>query len=256
MQGICQLGVIPMRSQPSHRSEMVSQLLFGELFSVLEEKNDWVHILAEWDNYNGWIERKQAEILDEQEYDSLLNKKRHFVTGLLAEVKSDDNKAFMIPFGSTLFNLSGNTFSIGKKQFSFSGQANEITTPSPQQVTDLALRFLHAPYLWGGRTVLGLDCSGFTQVVYKAFGLKTPRDSSEQALSGTPVNLISEAQEGDLAFFENGEGVITHTGILLSDGKIIHSSGMVRTDQIDHHGIFDLSARKYRHKLRTISRIL
>lgn len=256
MQGICLVGVIPVRKEPSHRSEMVTQLLFGELFSVLEEKEDWICILAEWDNYNGWIERKQAEILDEQEYDSLLKKKRHFVTGLLAEVKGDDDKAFMIPCGSALLNLSGNTLSIGKNQFSFSGQASEITSPSPQQVTDLALSFLHAPYLWGGRTVLGLDCSGFTQVVFKAFGIKIPRDSSEQALSGTPVNLISEAQEGDLAFFGNGEGAITHTGILLSDSKIIHSSGMVRTDQIDHHGIFDLSSRKYTHNLRTISRIL
>jgi len=248
--------MIPLRSEPSHRSEMVTQLLFGELFKVLEEKEDWIYILAEWDNYNGWIERKQAEIIDGAAYDSLLSEKRHYVTGLAAEVTGDDNKSFIIPFGSALFNLSGNTFFIGKRPFRFSGKVNEITKPSPRQIADLALQFLHAPYLWGGRTVLGLDCSGFTQVVFKTVGIRIPRDSSQQALSGTPVNLISEAAEGDLAFFENEEGDITHTGILLPGSEIIHSSGKVRTDQVDHHGIFDLSSRKYTHKLRTISRIL
>jgi gamma-D-glutamyl-L-lysine dipeptidyl-peptidase len=121
--------------------------------------------------------------------------------------------------------------------------------------------FMGAPYLWGGRTPSGVDCSGLIQMLYILMGIYLPRDASQQVLEGDAVELLDLCEPGDLAFFENEEGRIVHVGLILTrnddgDLRIAHASGRVRIDRLDHQGIFDQEAGSYSHKLRTIRRVL
>ena len=120
---------------------------------------------------------------------------------------------------------------------------------------ETALLYLNAPYLWGGRTHFGIDCSGFTQMVYKLNGHKLLRDASQQATQGEPLSFIEESEPGDLAFFDNEEGTITHVGIMMADHHIIHAHGQVRIDHMDHTGIYNAELKKHTHKLRVIKKI-
>jgi gamma-D-glutamyl-L-lysine dipeptidyl-peptidase len=115
---------------------------------------------------------------------------------------------------------------------------------------------LNSPYLWGGKTPFGIDCSGFTQMAYKLAGIKLRRDAWQQAEQGHTINLLEETEPGDLAFFDNDEGNIVHVGIILRDHKIIHAAGKVRIDSIDHYGINNKELKKYTHKLRLIKRMV
>jgi cell wall-associated NlpC family hydrolase len=257
MQGICLSGAIPLRNEPSHRSEMVSQLIFGELFTVLEEDGKWVYVLTEWDSYSAWAERKQMEMVDEQAYGTLLATDKCYAADLVMTVINPAGEEIPVPAGSTLFALEDDFFTIGDKKYRANGKVNNISIPGPETLTAMARKFLNAPYLWGGRTIFGIDCSGFTQIVFKSFGIRLPRDSYQQAKIGKHVNLISEAQPGDLAFFDNDDGNnISHTGIILPEEKILHASGKVRIDRLDHHGIYNLETKSYTHRLRTLSRII
>ena len=119
-----------------------------------------------------------------------------------------------------------------------------------------AKEFLNAPYLWGGKSFFGVDCSGFTQLVYKVNNVKLPRDAYQQAEVGEALSFVEESQPGDLAFFENAEGRIIHVGIMLDDQKIIHASGKVRIDTLDSTGIFNQEMNKHTHKLRFVKSIL
>ena len=123
-------------------------------------------------------------------------------------------------------------------------------------MTSTAYLFLNAPYLWGGKTPLGIDCSGFTQLVYKINGVKLKRDASDQALQGQTLSFIEESEPGDLAFFDDSEGNITHVGLLLENHRIIHASGMVRIDKIDQSGIFNIETQSHSHKLRFIKKMI
>lgn len=255
MHGICLLPVIPVRKDPSHRSEMVSQLLFGELFSCLEERPGWYYILSEWDNYSGWVDKKQTESVEEGKFDQLSAAGRLFTEDLFTFIHKGEPE-IPVPFGSSFYAMENGKFTINNIVYSLPGKGTAREAGSGQEIVSQAMKFLNSPYLWGGRTAFGLDCSGFTQVVYKSAGIRLPRDSSQQVKSGRPVNLISEALPGDLAFFQDEEGTISHAGIMLSPEQIIHASGKVRIDTIDHNGIYDREQLRYSHKLRTISRII
>ena len=115
--------------------------------------------------------------------------------------------------------------------------------------------FLGTAYLWGGKSIFGVDCSGFVQQLYKLFGIFLPRDAYQQAEVGELVGFLQEAKLGDLAFFDNDEGRITHVGMLLSDRLIMHASGNVRIDPIDHAGIIHRITGKRTHHLRLIKRV-
>ncbi len=254
--GICALSIVPVRSAASDKSEMVSQLLFGETVELLEKKGSWAKIRCSWDNYLGWIDAKQVILITPSEF-NLFNKNHSCSLELLQPAISDD---FYLPItlGANLPNYDGLRFSINGNSFTFSGQVitpSEIK-PNAELVLKIARRYLFAPYLWGGRSPIGIDCSGFTQIVFKMVGINLPRDAYEQVEVGEIVDFVEQAQEGDLAFFENRKGKIAHVGILLPDGQIIHASGQVRIDKIDHYGIFNAEKEKYTHKLRVIKRIL
>ncbi len=257
MHGICHLGVVPCRFEPSDKSEMVTQLLFGETFEIIKQEGKWLQIRITLDGYECWIDEKQYLPLTPE----LFDRESVFPATCSADLvdlvtKTADNTLTPVLAGSTLPSYEHGKLTVGEEAFSFDG---EITHPLseniPTLVAEYATVFLNAPYLWGGRSVFGIDCSGFTQVVFKMAGIKLKRDAYQQAEQGTTLSFIEEAQTGDLAFFDNEEGKIIHTGIVLSTGKIIHASGKVRVDKLDHQGIFNHDTKKYTHKLRLIKRI-
>lgn len=260
MYGICHLGVVPCRFEPSDKSEMVTQLLFGETFEILKQEGKWLQIRITLDGYECWIDEKQYLPLSEEQY----KKQSAFPVTCSADLvdlvtKSSDNSLTPVLAGSALPAYEHGKLFVGDQEFSFDG---EITHPLseneniPALVAEYATVFLNAPYLWGGRSVFGIDCSGFTQVVFKMAGIQLKRDAYQQAEQGITLSFVEEAQTGDLAFFDNEEGKIIHTGIVLPQGKIIHASGKVRVDKLDHQGIFNNDTKKYSHKLRLIKRVL
>ncbi|MBQ4802287.1 C40 family peptidase [Aquimarina sp. MMG015] len=246
--GICNLSIVPLRFEPNDPSEMVSQVLYGEHFKVLEKRKKWSRIRLAFDTYEGWIDNKQYIEVTEDQYKQFNTKSLDVSADLIDFVSCEDNQLMPIALGSSLGALD-----FFKHQY----DGNRITEiQSKEKLIETAYLFLNAPYLWGGKTNFGIDCSGFTQMVYKLNGYKLLRDASLQATQGDPLSFIEESEPGDLAFFDNEEGAITHVGIIMKDNYIIHAHGKVRVDRIDHTGIFNGEKRLYTHKLRVIKRIV
>jgi len=255
--GIAFQSLIPIRAKPDHASEQTTQLLFGEMYRIVEQKDNWYRIKSSFDNYEGWMHEQQHYALSAQEAEKLHKAPKSIAAELVQTVASND-KSFPILMGSTLYDFDGMNFKIGKEKFVYSGQAiNENTgLLNTEHIRKFALKLLHAPYQWGGRSAFGIDCSGLTQLVFKLYGIDLPRDAYQQTESGRTLNFITESKEGDLAFFDNDDEKITHTGIILSNDQIIHASGEVRIDMIDHYGIYNKIMKKYTHKLRIIKRVI
>lgn len=254
--GICTLSIVPCRKEPASTSEMVTQLLFGETYTVVEDKEDWIQIITAFDDYPCWISGKQHVAISEKDFKNL---NLQMLSSELVQVVSNSktHSVFPLTIGATLFNYQNGQLKFGDFAFSFDGQVTDTTQKkSVKEVIETAFLFLNAPYLWGGRSPFGIDCSGFTQLVYKLNGYKIPRDASQQVELGTALSFVEEAEPGDLAFFDNEAGSIVHVGIILDNQQIIHASGSVRVDKFDHYGIFHSDTKKYSHMLRVIKKII
>lgn len=256
--GFCHLSQVAVRSNTSHHSEMVNQLLFGETFEILDSLYPWILIRGTQDKYEGFIEEKQFLPLDNEEWARLSGEIIYHpaeIVDFLTDV--ENQQQLLIVLGSNLPGLLNHGFSIAGRKYHFQGNFYKITKRNLRfQVLETAKKYLGAPYLWGGRSPFGIDSSGFVQVVYKIHDINLPRDAAYQVQIGETIHLIDEALPGDLAFFDNSEGAIVHAGILLENSGIIHSCGEVRIDKIDHHGIFNTRLGKYTHQLRLIKRVL
>ena len=246
--GICPLSIVPMRFEPSDRSELVNQVLYGEHFKVLEVRKKWSRIRLAHDNYEGWIDNKQYQELNDEEFAFAKAKKTTLTSDPVQFVTSGIGELTTIVLGSavSLSKLMDHTFE---------GNSTGIKRDKSLLVAT-ALLYVKSPYLWGGRTPFGIDCSGFTQMVYRLNGHKLLRDASQQASQGEPLSFIEESQAGDLAFFDNADGDIIHVGIIMDDNYIIHAHGEVRVDRLDHSGIYNVHQRKHTHKLRVIKKII
>jgi len=253
MFGICNLAIIPLRAEASDRSEIVSQVLFGEHFEVLEQYKQWSHIRLQYDQYEGWIDTKQYQVISESNYKQLSSDVVILNADLIEYILGPSNLLIPIPLGSSLSFL--NNPEINSTHLDFEG-AKTSGIKSKSSLLNSAFMYLNAPYLWGGKTPFGIDCSGFTQMVYKLNGYKLLRDASQQATQGEALSFIEESEPGDLAFFDNEEGNITHVGIIMENNYIIHASGKVRIDRLDHLGIYNAETNKHTHKLRVIKKII
>jgi cell wall-associated NlpC family hydrolase len=264
--GICIQCVIPVRAEPNHRSEMVTQILFGELIRVILHEKEWARVQLAYDNYEGWLCDSQYLALTETEFVDLFNKETAVTTDFVQLLSNNSRQSiFPVLLGSSLPGYDGKKLIIGGETYSFEGQVSGTGDqamnpaeylPSGQDISNDSLFYLNAPYLWGGRTPFGIDCSGLIQMVYKLRKIKLFRDAWQQATQGETVNLITEAKAGDLAFFDDLEGTIIHTGLMIDKTHIIHASGKVRIDPIDHEGIFNEELHRYTHRLRVIKRII
>lgn len=242
-----------MRAEPNERSEMVSQLLFGESYQAIQQIENWVQIQCEYNNYTGWISEKQF-----QESALKPNISNTFKTLSLCHVAAFNDTHLPLVMGSTLHNFDGIQSKITKKTLIYNGEIIEIKEAKRDKIVleKIAKMYINAPYLWGGRTPFGIDCSGFTQMCYAFLGIKLPRDAYQQVEQGVLVDFVQESALGDLAFFVNNEGKIIHVGLLLDNCKIIHASGKVRIDTLDHFGIYNESLKKYTHQLKVIKRLI
>jgi cell wall-associated NlpC family hydrolase len=245
---ICSVPVAPMRKEAAHRSEMVSQLLFGERVQLIESSGDFVLVKNEYDAYIGWCQRSQLTelVFSNGSLEPEILTAEYINDGILKET------AIHLPMGVPISNRKG----ITDPHFTYSGTEHSAgSNPfSESNIVAISTSYVNVPYLWGGKSVFGIDCSGFSQQVFRYFGKQLPRDSGDQAKLGEDVGFLAESRAGDLAFFDNAEGTITHVGILLNNDEIIHASGKVRIDTIDQWGIINRDTNQRTHRLRIIKR--
>ena len=246
--GLCYLSVVPVRLEPSDTSELVSQVLYRDFFKVLEHRKVWSRIRLSFDEYEGWIDNKQFQFIEELAYKELEKETPILSTDLVDFISDKNNQLHPIILGS---NLNGLQFL--KHNFEGSKSKGKL---DKSNIVNTSLLYLNTPYLWGGKTPFGIDCSGFTQMVYRLNGFNILRDASQQASQGDALSFIEESSPGDLAFFDNNEGDITHVGIIMENHRIIHAHGKVRIDLLDHSGIYNVDTQNHTHKLRVIKRIV
>ncbi len=256
--GINELAFLPIRQGLSDRSEMLSQVLFGECFKVLINREDWCRIQTISDNYEGWVCKKGVSFLSEDELNKLNKTKKLFYDSLQTVLIKNNQERIQVPIGSVFPNLKGDEFSIRNNLYKLETPLNKKSKISDKRnyILDIAQKMINTPYLWGGRTAWGIDCSGFIQLLYAIIGIHLPRDANQQVNIGSAVNFISESQIGDLVFFDDEEGNIIHVGILKGKSQIIHASQKVRIDTIDHQGIYNNEIKRYTHNLRVIKSVL
>lgn len=235
--GICMVTVAPVRAENSDRSEIVTEILFGESADILEVNKNWTLIKMHYDGYEGWMDTKQLKPVTEE---ALAKRKTTVVT--------EDFTSVMMNDGKTLLSMGS--------EVEFPVVASRRSHDVRESIVLTAKEFLNVPYLWGGKSYFAVDCSGFTQLVYKIHNVKLPRDASRQVEVGESLNFLEESRAGDLAFFENADGKIIHVGIMLDNHRIIHASGKVRIDTLDSSGIFNKEMNRHTHKLRVIKSIL
>lgn len=259
---ICFLAQAPIRESVSHSSEMLSELLFGDLVEIKEKFQHWYQIANLYDNYEGWVDSKQLMALSEEEFLTHTADKNMVVSSDIINVveRDSDHALFTIGMGSTLpLFKEGGKFKMGSQAYTYKG--NYIDTAEIQNqisgtiLVKRASGLIHTPYLWGGRSVWANDCSGFVQLVFKTNGIRLRRDASQQATQGITVTGIDEAKAGDLMFFDNENEKIVHVGIYNGNGRIIHNSGMVRMDHVDSKGILKSETGEYSHHLCQIRRM-
>lgn len=251
---ICELSICPMRKKAEESSEMISQIVFGEQVNVLQEQESWLFVQSRKDGYKGWIDKKQVtQTLHPYNENSDI----HYSLEPSYTIMGG-NESRIITFGAILPYYDGMTFKLNGQKFSFSGTAAK---PNDLNLTEvlvekLSRKYLSAPYLWGGKTPFGVDCSGFVQSIYRILGVDLPRDAKDQANVGMTLDFVSESMTGDLAFFTKATNRVSHVGIILEDNRIIHASGKVRIDSLDHQGIYNEEVNKYSHRLKIIKRVL
>lgn len=242
------LPIAPLRETPSDRAEMVSQLLFGETMEVLERREKWSLVRCSSDRYEGWLDNKQWRPVGLEEY-TVVSAWPYRASLPLTPVATSIGR-LLVPMGSPL--PSAHVFRLGRLFLQHDGDTAQ-TGGDPQR---LARLLLHAPYLWGGKSLMGIDCSGLAQVAFSACGIQLPRNASQQARMGTVVPSLDAMQPNDLCFFHNEEGRVVHVGISLGFGQIIHASGRVRIDRVDGQGIFNVEENRHTHRLHSIRRLL
>jgi len=253
--GICNLSIIPLRAATADTSEMRSQLLFGEHFEVIEKQKDWSKIRVAFDHLEGFIDNKQYLEITEDFYTSICNETPHYAAEILDFVTTQNNALTTIAIGSQLPFLKEGKFKLANYIYGYDN-AFLYGKLSKNKLLKTAFMYLNTPFLWGGKTPFGIDCAGFTQMVYKLCGYQLLRNVKEQATQGEVLSFIEESEPGDLAFFDDEAGEIIHVGIILKDYNIIHAYGKVRIDTLDHSGIFNTDLQKHTHKLRIIKKMI
>lgn len=255
--GVCRLSIVPVRMEATDKAEQVSQLLFGDHYEVTNQTRDkkWIRIRTNFDQYEGWIDRKQHQTIS-QDYYEYLNRAEFKITTDVTATILYNKTPLTILIGSMIPISSFELFKM-EEQFAFNGEAKNVGQKREYEyLRTVAMKYINAPYVWGGKGPFGIDCSGFTQMVFKICGYRLFRDSWQQSNQGKSIKSLGEAMPGDLAFFKNSEGRVNHVGILLEQDRIVHASGKVRVDHVNEEGILNTENKVYSHQFSHIRRIL
>lgn len=252
---VCKLSVVPVRKNPSDSSEQVTQLIFGDAFEIIESQEKWLKILQAFDGYEGWIDPKQAHKISEKDFQKIIKSKETFCGNFVGAMDYEGNTMY-IPFGGILHLEAQNQVFWTKERMRFADKIQKTKEANPKNLILIAKTFLNVPYLWGGKTVYGIDCSGFMQAIFRMVGIKLKRDAYQQAEQGKLIENFNERKTTDLAFFHNDKGKVIHVGMLIDQNRIIHASGQVRIDQFDENGIFNETKKEHTHFLHSINRMV
>lgn len=238
-----------MRSMPDQAAELVTQLLFGEHYKVLESRKKWSRVKTVFDKCEGWIMNNQLTFIPEDEYLALESSSSpKYVTELISFVEDSNKMVTPILIGSSIPDTSSLPVTFDGKTV----QGEQLK----EKLVKTALLYLNSPELKGGKSPFGIDSAGFAQMVYKINGYHLLRTAESQSKQGTALSFVEESEAGDLAFFDNTNGEINHVGIIMENNYVIHVNGKVRIDRIDHTGIFNNDLRTYTHQLRVIKKIV
>ncbi|MBU6324805.1 MAG: C40 family peptidase [Bacteroidetes bacterium] len=240
----CNVSWAPLRKEADSRSEMTSAILYGEAATVLEDSGDWLFVETRFDHYRGWVNKLQMKGVENDSRMQVVRESLHLNNG---------RHQFYLPAGSEI--PEGTSLLIGEERYPLPDLNHTPTMSVRSQMLTEARTWIGAPYLWGGRTIWGCDCSGFVQVIAKTHGIALPRDASQQISCGKEV-AFEQQHPGDLAFFSNEQGAIIHVGICTGGHSIIHASGAVREDMLDERGIFHEGLNRYSHRLHSIRSII
>jgi len=251
--GICRVAVAPLRAEPSDKAEIASQLLFGDHVEILEKTDKWWFIRNGYDNYEGWIDFRQLSPISAVAFLEN-NNCRYLAPAQINNLITDaEGSTYYLSPSSNLPGYKDGYCYLGDQPYKVLFEPLD-TQSRTADVVNTAMFFRNVPYLWGGKNLFGMDCSGFVQTVFKLNALKLNRDAWQQAEQGSTVDFLPEIKPGDLAFFDNAEGRITHVGMMLSPSLIIHASSKVRVDPMDNEGIYNAELGRYTHKLRIVKR--
>ena len=263
--GISLHSIVPVRAEAREAAEQNTQMLFGELCQIINHKSQttnpkWTHVRLESDGQEGWVDAKMLTPMSEEEYTTYREalKSAAMVAFPMAYAMSENNgQTIPLTAGTKLTHYQDGRFEVLGVGFRIDPT---MVITSPRELNQDSLLqtvrfFLNVPYLWGGKNALGMDCSGFTQVVMSLFGRLLKRNASEQATQGEEVASLAQAKAGDLAFFDHEDGRISHVGIVIDAERIIHCSGRVKVEKIDNTGIYNAERGEYTHHLVTLRRV-
>jgi hypothetical protein len=255
--GVCRLSLVAVRAETSDKAEQVTQLLFGDHYEVIDESAErkWLRVKTNFDQYEGWIDEKQHHPISKEYFEYLNQAEFKITTDVTSSILYNKSRQIIL-MGSMIPISSSELFKM-EEQFAFIGEAKNLGQKREFEfLRNTVIKYLNSPYLWGGKSTFGVDCSGLTQMVFKMCGYRLLRDSFQQATQGKAVNAFHEGKPGDLAFFKNKDGKIHHVGILLEQDKIIHASGRVRVDHINEEGILNQETKTYTHQFSHLRRVL
>lgn len=246
-----------MRVDPSHKAEQVSQLLFGDHYEVMEISKDkkWLNISVYYDGCEGWIDAHQHHSITKEHYE-YINRADFKITTDRATSILYNKSPLLILIGS-IIPISGSELFRMEEQFAFNGDSKSLGLKRDAEfLKTIAVKYLNTPFQWGGKSSFGIDASGLTQMTFKINGYRLGRTVQDQSKQGKEVTGIMNSLPGDLVFFTSKDEKYRHVGILLDKQKVIHSSGWVRTDNINEEGILNLETKVCTHQLVQIRRVL